>query len=360
MNFAEEEQLIARISWGYVPATIRTQDGTLVSLLLRPPTSSEQGKSAMVYSTEYQRALVLGLPNEDDVIQDMIIAGRWDAQTDIEIDGLRKDIHNIRRGLLDFLFDRTKLEKTRSLLRRAEQALVTRLNNRHVLTQTSAEAHATICQQRYLISRVTETEDGKSFWPTIDDFEKFEDICVITQLCELFFLQSRISAKLLRELARSPQWRTYWEIAKNTGELFGAPITVWSSSQRELAYWSTIYDSVHSAYERPSKEIINDDDLLDSWFIRQGEKIDGKAQSNAVPRQNKAGRNEEFIMSDKDGARQVYNMNDPSSRAKIRARQKILEKQGSVLEQHMPDSQREMRQQLAGMQSKHIKSINSR
>jgi len=357
MDIAAKERLIARINWGYIPATVSTRDGNFISLLLHPPTPEEQAKAAVIYSVEYQRAIIAGLSNEDTIINDMIVLNRWNSQKDIEINGLQEDIRKIRRGLLDFLFNKTKLEKARTLLRRAESALLDRLSQKYDLTKNSAEAHALICQQRYLISRITETEDNHLFWFTENDFEQFDDINIILQLCELFFKQSRISTKIIRELARSQQWRIYWEIAKNTNDLFDHPVSSWSFNQRELVYWSTIYDSIYSAYERPSKDIIIDDDLLDSWFIRQSEKIEGRIQSGITPISNKSGRKEEFIMADKDGAKRVYKMNDPSARIQIKARQKLLNQQGSIREQDMPDSQREMRQQLVEMQQKHVKNI---
>lgn len=360
MDVAAKERLISRIGWGYVSVTVSTKDGTLVSLLLHPPTPKEQAQAALIYTTERQRAAIIGLPPEKEILENLITLEQWSLQKEKEIEGLQKDIHTIRRGLLDFLFNTTKLEKARSLLRRAENALIERLNQKHILLQNSAEAHAEICQQRYLIGRITETEDDKSLWPTIQDFDDCDDNGLITQLCEAFFQKSRVPIVLIRELARSQQWRTYWEITKNTNDLFDHSVSSWSLNQRELAYWSTIYDSVYSAFERPSKDIIEDDDLLDSWFIRQGEKIDKKTQASMSPQSNKPGRNEEFIMADREGAKRIYDMNDPGTRATIKARQKLLNRQGTMREQDMPDSQREMRQQLVGMQRKHVKDIGRR
>jgi hypothetical protein len=211
-----------------------------------------------------------------------------------------------------------------------------------------------------LISCITECEDGSLFWKTRDDFESFEDIEIITQLSDFFFMHSHVSTKDIRELARSQQWRLYWEVAKKTNDLFDGPVTSWSRNQIELAHWSTIYDSVYDAYERPSREITVDDDLLDSWFIQQGEKAEGRIKTATPAGPSKPGRNEEYIMADKEGAKSVYNMNDSTSRAKIQARQKIIQRQGLVKEQDMPDSQNEMRQQLAGMQKRHVKDISRR
>jgi hypothetical protein len=357
MDIAEKERLIARISWKYIPATVRVNNGDIVSFLLHSPTPQEQSQAAMIYSTEKQRATIIGLPSESELLANMINLDRWSLQKEDEIEGLQKDIHTIRRGLLDLRFNKTKLEFTRSLLRRAEKALIERLTNRHDLLQGSAEAHAEIARQRYLVGRIAETENHKQIWPIPEDFDNCEDNELISQLCEFFFQKSRISSKLIRELARSSQWRAYWEIAKNTNELFCGDVLSWSVNQRELAYWSTIYDSVYGSYDRPSKEIIEDDDLLDSWFIRQGEKIEHRTQSGLIPKSNKSGRNEEFIMADAEGAKQVYKMNDPVVRARIKAKQKMIAKKGIVREQDMPDSQNEMRQQFMEKQSKHVKDI---
>lgn len=361
MDIAEQERIIAQIICRDVSATVLDRNGDLVPFVLHSPSPKEQAKASTVYSVEYQRAIILGISSEVDIIGDMIALGDWTEQKEIEIAGLHKDIYNIRRGLLDFEFNTTKLEQARSLLRRAESALLDRLSQRHGLLNNSAENHAGNCQQRYLISRITETEDGLLFWNTKDDFERFEDIGLITQLCEFFFMKSHLSSKKIRELARSQKWRMYWEVAKATNDLFDGPVAVWSWNQIELSYWSTIYDSVYEAYERPSKDIIVDDDLLDSWFIRQGEKNDSKTQANIPARSGRSGgRNEEFIMADKEGAKKVYQMNDPGSRAKIKARQKVLSQKGTVLEQHMPDSQGEMRQQLATKQIQRTKDIRRR
>lgn len=360
MDTAEKERLIAEIGWGHIPATVNTSSNHIIPLLLRPPTLREKARSASIYFTENKCAIIAGLSNKEEALENFISIGQWDDKMELEIEGLYKDIHAIRRGLLDFLFNTKKLEKTRSLLRSAEKALVERLGKKHVLLQSSAEAHAEICQQRYLIGQITETEDGKQFWTTMEEFNDYPDNTLIIQLCEIFFQRSRVPIESIRELARSQQWRAYWDIAKNTNNLFDNSVSLWSFNQRELAYWSTIYDSVYEAYERPSKEIIADDDLLDSWFIRQGEKVDNKTQINTTSRSSKSGRNEEFILSDEEGAKRVYKMNDPGSRAKIKVRQNLLNRHGSIKEQDMPDSQMEMRQKLMDEQRKHVKNIGCR
>jgi len=360
MNPADANRLIAKISWGCIPATVVTEENKLISLLLRQPSVKEQAQAANVYFTELQRAVISGTQAEQELLNNCIEFGQWSIDENNQITGLYDDIHKIRRGLLDFWSNITKLENARSLLRRAEKVLIEKLNKKHMLMQTSAEAYAEMCQQRFLIGVIATTDDGQSFWSTQKDFDDYNDNGFISQLCDIFFDKSRISISIIRQLARSQQWRSFWEIAKITNNLFENPVTEWSLNQRELAYWSTIYDSVYNAFDRPSKYIIDDDDLLDSWFIRQGEKIEQQNKGASMPQSSKPGRNEQFIMTDDAGAKRVYEMNDSTSRAMIMAKQKIVNKRGRIKEQDMPDSQNEMRQQIASMKTKHVKDIRSR
>ena len=169
----------------------------------------------------------------------------------------------------------------------------------------------------------------------------------------------------MRELARSNIWRSTWSVSKSISNLFDYSITRWSNNQSDLVYWSQIYDMVYESHERPKQEIIEDDDLLDSWLIRQNE----KQQSDSKPGSNygeskhqfkKQGRQEQFVMSDKGGAPEVYSMNNPGDRQKIIKKQSIISKEGSVKEQEMPDSKMEMKLIAAGQRKAKIKDVRKR
>lgn len=359
LSSSAQERLIARIAWNCVPVVVQTVDKQLLSLLLKTPTAEAQAKAAVVYDTEFQKALMVGLSSEDVVLDELIKIGRWSNDKEATIVGLQNDIKTIRRGLLDLFLNKTQLAKAKSVLRNAEEVLTRHLYAKYILLQNSAEAHAELMKQRSLIYHVTETIDHSRFWLTTEDFDNYTDNFLINQLCELFFHKTRIPSKEIRELARSQHWRSYWEIARQqAGHLFDSSIANWSSNQRELVYWSTIYDSVYGAYERPCQEIIDDDDLLDSWFIRQGEAIENRSKQHAVPSSNqhvKNGIGEQFIPTDKAGAKIVYEMNKRPDRITVQARQKKVNSDGTVLEQHMPDSQLGMKQQLAEMQRNRLK-----
>lgn len=360
MEHTDIERLVSIISWGKTLV-----DCSPHQLILRNPTSEEKARAALIYTQTLTLATTAGVLTETETLASLVEFGQWSEEKEQEIDGIKKDMHTIRRGLLDFLFNKGKLEKARQLLRSAEMAYATRLLARQELVRTSAETQATLAYQRYLISKVTETEDGQPYWSSGEVFGEETDTELVQQLCRVFF-EISIPTATIRNIARSGTWRSMWCAAKNFGNPFETDMAEWSSSQQELVHWSIAYDSVYEAYERPSEDIIEDDDVLDSWFIRQHEKLEARTNKSTGEKQidnsksRKGGRNEQFLMADAEGAKKVYDMNDPMSRIKIRARQKMLQEKGAVKEQHMPDSQREMKQQLSEMQRKHVKSINSR
>jgi len=357
MDHAKCQRLVDIIVCGKTFINEKTADGTSISLILDSPNPTDRAKAALIYEQAYMEALDMGLSSEDELISAYIEMGQWDAANEIKIADLKTDIHNIRKGLLDLLFHVTKLERSRSLLRNAEVVLVDILIERHKLLENSAEHQSLLRQQRYVIGRVTKTSDCERYWKTTQAFDEETDINLINRLSTKYYQDTRIDSKAIRELARSSPWRTTWSSSKDIGDLFGCPIIELSDSQRDLVYWSHMYDMVYEAYERPTTEIIEDDDLLDSWFIRQSDKMDNQSKKNFGLKDTKtmkSGRQEMFVMSDAEGAKKVYDMNDSTSRAKIKARQAFLKKNKKVKEQNLPESQMEMRTMAMDQRRKSI------
>src|SRR5690606_37527210 len=111
---------------------------------------------------------------------------------------------------------------------------------------------------------------------------------------------------------------------------FRRPPTEWSYNQNELSRWSYIYDIVFESMDRPSEQVVEDDDLMDSWLIRQSERVASqtkKRESESVLGQaggGKNGRNEMFVVADAKGAQRVYDLNDPSARGLVKQTQQFV------------------------------------
>lgn len=343
MDHFQKERIINHISWGHL---IYESD----SLILHPLTTQEKSISSFIYEKEYSNAINSGIMKEEELLCYLIENKEWSIENENKINQIKNDVRKIVRGLLDLIFQKNKLNVAKLMLRKAEKCLIELVTEKNNLLTNNAESYASLKQQRFIISKVTHREDGSLFWKTNEEFNNFTNLELINKLTDIFFIESRISTPVIRELARTQPWRNIWLASKNYGNLFNKPLLELTNNQLELISWSQIYDMAYESYERPSNDIIEDDDLLDSWFIRQSEKIDERSKKEGVDnivKNKKQGKQEIFILSDKGGAKDVYGLNDNLGRLKIQAKQKVIDSKGNIKDQNLPDNQMEMREQLA-------------
>jgi hypothetical protein len=67
---------------------------------------------------------------------------------------------------------------------------------------------------------------------------------------------------------------------KFSSNIFRGNILDWTVSQRLFAYWCGFYDNIYESYERPPERIIDDDELLNIWLEKQGEKTKAYAEES--------------------------------------------------------------------------------
>ena len=75
-----------------------------------------------------------------------------------------------------------------------------------------------------------------------------------------------------RELARNNPWRSYWSSEKTARGVFGVCAAETTTEQRTIMMFSSMYDSVYESGEAPEDNVIEDDDMLDGWFLIQKQK----------------------------------------------------------------------------------------
>jgi len=359
MDSFQIEKLIDFISCDKIITEQRLSNGALIELLLYNPSAIDKKRSFLVYEKAYDIAIEMGLLTEEELKIFFIENGLWSIEKEVRIETIRSDINKITKGLLGLIFQKNKLNIAKLMLRKAEKELMNLIVEKNILLKNSAENYGLSQKQKYIISRIVYNENEERFWRSIRDFENEQNVSLINKLCSLFFEESRLNNKTIRKIARSYQWKTIWCISKNSGNLFVELPINWTENQVSLAYWSYVYDMVAESYERPSTDIISDDDLLDSWLINQNDKIEEKCKGNKIDniKNKKNGKQEVFVLADKDGAKDVYGLNDGLNRLKIQAKQKTINSKGSVKEQNLPDSQIEMREQLANQMKSKMSDI---
>lgn len=81
----------------------------------------------------------------------------------------------------------------------------------------------------------------------------------------------------VRELARTDPWRTIWACRDAAGRgVFDSPAAGLSEAQKSLVAWTRVYDSAREDAERPSEEILADDDAFDGWMAVRREAADAQ------------------------------------------------------------------------------------
>ena len=82
-----------------------------------------------------------------------------------------------------------------------------------------------------------------------------------------------LNEKDIRDLARNDPWRSLWLMRESCDlKLFANQDRELSIDQKNLLVWSRMYDNIQESMDCPTDDVIDDDDMLDGWFLLQAEK----------------------------------------------------------------------------------------
>jgi hypothetical protein len=153
-------------------------------------------------------------------------------------------------------------------------------------------------------------------------------------------------------VARSNSWNMYWKHAANPFPSF-AYLT---DEQQYLLHYSKLYDNVRKHPECPNDDIINDDDMLDGWLIKQRKDIEEDQQE----KRNESlygGRGEEIFIpaQTEEDKRRISNMNTLQARMIKQQREQVIKQKGSAKDIDLLDNKLTINQQInkAIMDTKH-------
>lgn len=136
-----------------------------------------------------------------------------------------------------------------------------------------------------------------------------------------------INMDIMKNIVKSDVWRNYWSASKDN--IFDGPAHKWTEEQLTLVNLSKTYDAIREHLESPSEDIINDDDALDGWILYQNDKAEKEKKKQKLEDKyglnNKKG-SEVFILTDSvDEAKEIFELNDPQSKAKINQLKQIYQ-----------------------------------
>lgn len=310
------------------------------SFYICSPSPAQKLKASKIFDEVSRHSYFMGVFSNQEMIEYLMSYGMWNDSKESELETSNIKIDNIKTEMYRSYdkFSSNKVERLRKSLRKIEQRINYLYNIKYSYYKFTCEGIAEEISTKYLIKNNLTGYDEEKV--DIDKFSWSFFVLVMNK-----YLENKLSDKQIREIAKFPYWRSIWNAGKSSESIFGIPSINLSDEQRNLISWSKLYDSIYEHSEIPDDVVINDDDLLDGWLILEYKKR--KQEQKDVKRgEYSSGAQETYTMVDTpEDAKRVYDMNESSANFIRRQRMNLIKQKGTVKEQNMPDSKREMAMQ---------------
>ena len=307
-------------------------------LVIKPLTLDQVFESCEVYNTSYNQGYIDGIMTEEEMNDWMVINELWDRRDDELTEKIKKDIEQFKVEIYNARNNTPLREGIRSYLRAAESKLGSHLQRKNQYFQNTTEGYASIEKLSWCIRNSTYCNDK------LYDFNEISLQYVVDE-----WQSSFLTDKQSRELARNEPWKSLWIVRENANtKLFNISDNCeLTHNQKNLIIWSQMYDNIQESLDCPSKDVIEDDDMLDGWFIIQGKKrekeraeqeLDKNIDSNKIKNSS-----EVFVIADNDAdANKINNLNDSHAAIIKRQREALIRKKGSVTQDQFADEKLKM------------------
>ena len=271
---------------------------------------------------------------ESDMVAYMIEHEMWSfEEEDLLLKKIPEDIDNFKIEMFNNILNTPKRESFKKMLNLAKIKNAELWSKRNKYYYITAEGIGAYAKQILILEKCINNSDAN----INKVFEAYQD--------------SIISEDEMRILARTEPWRGIWISHKKCGTLFPSDL---NEEQRRLVQWSCFYDSIYENPESPTDEIINDDDLLDGWVLKQRkERADEKEKQfgkSIIKGKNEKADEMFIVVGNQEDAKKVYKMNSPESKMIQKSRLNAVLKSGEVKEAELPDRKMEIRNKLTQME----------
>ena len=313
MKFHEREFFVARIMSGRLK-----YEKNGLTLFINPSTVEQNYEAQEVFKNTYEKALSEGIMTEEECLLMLVEQGLWNDEDQESMDGLEKDIEQLKIEIYEAFFNEFTRDAARDLLKKASKKLSELHERRHFYDFVNCQGVATYARFYWIIENTTKHADGSECnWEEISS----QDIL-------MHYQASIISESQYRELARTEPWRTIWSTGKANGRLFDKSGIELTLEQRTLMAWSGLYDSVGESHESPPDKVIEDDDALDGWLLvqkRDRERDKAKSQAESKMSEKTMNADEVYLFGDREA---VAALDTPESKFTRAQRMKQLEESG--------------------------------
>jgi hypothetical protein len=344
MDFAERQFLVRRITSGILYSTVKYRY-EIYDVKFTDPTLSLITEADWKYKRFYEESKAQGnIITLEDSYELLKTYGTWSDAKDQELSGLYKDIKELQTKLPSVKFHKAQERAIKDTIVRGKKRIEELESLKNQLYGTTIDYMADRTKKRFIVKNIVSFAN-----PSHN--ELLSDPSFLDTLCVYYYNENSLSEAQIIELARTDPWRLYWTVSRDTATpLFPHSAVEMTELQYHLLLWSRIYDTAYESMNRPTDDVIKDDDKFDAWYKQESDKIDAENRKNATERaigsMNGTGGQEVFIPADQEGAKEVYALNDLGGRTRIAQRQRALEKSGVLSESELPDVARDLKMEM--------------
>jgi hypothetical protein len=272
--------------------------------------------------------------------QSLMRLGIWSPLDQESLDKLEKLLEDQKVRLYKGAYDMDSQKRISRQIEGTKKAINKSLSRKHFLDSSTLKYHAATVKAKFIVamslrdSSNSPIYDEKSFWNS--------ESSVLENVYELLE-RSIITIEEYRLLARNDPWRSVWSVGKDNS--LGTPSADWTEEQKNLISFSRMYDGAYQSPDCPPEKVIENDDMFDGWLIdqrRTREKEQSQKRAEAGGNWKDSAQEVFITAPTQEDAKNVYDLNDPTSRMKIKERTAAIKKHGVMDDKDLPDIQRDL------------------
>jgi len=339
MDHNEREFFLYRIMSGVAKCSVFGRE-----LLVFPPTKEIYRDACEHYQTVYMEFMNESVMTQEEMLEKMMELDMWSWNQDKDMENVKTFIDDTKLLAYENRSDRSKLRQLKNSIFLATERYEEYHKKKHIYFHKTCEGMASKEKLLYIIKRCTYTRSNKKFL--------FKSISP-SQLIYDYNQFHSIDESVIRDLARNEPWRLNWSIRENSNKpLIFYPDLELTNNQKSLIAWSQTYDNVYESIDAPHEDVVQDDVLLDGWFIKQSKTRKQKAGQEDLDKSivNSKIRNSQEIYkvvgNDREAAKKVESLNSPFASMIKKQRESLINSRGSIEQQDLLDERLKASQQV--------------
>lgn len=321
MEFYQREYFLSRIQLDFIPVVINE---TKYKIIPASPELEFEANTLYLETLEKEEGL-----SDEELIQWSIKRRFWSEEKEkIYSDILPKEIETTKIQLYNNYTKSGQRAIYKAILAGKKAELDKLYMERNRYRTYSREWNAEFIKRAYILQNTVIDYSGNK---TEIDFEELY----------IAYGNSYLGSSVIREIARTTPWANIWPVLKaNNAPIF----PVLSHDKQELIRWSRFYDNIRDSMHCPSDEVIQDDDALDGWLIKQNRKAESERMKAQISEGlGKHGDADEIgLFVDEADVAKVDLLNDDAGRMIKNQRLIAVKRRGELKEHELPDKRQDL------------------